>query len=579
MRLKRPVGLSFHWRHKQDIEKTKKDTSFSRHESRDTNIVPAENRQQAQDCSRGQDERDNTEAEGQWTNSIAGRQNEEISFVSKEEAYQDREDEEITFGEPSKFHANVGQTKKKLGVFASLKQRLTKNKTNKEQKEAFPTIFIEVCSEEAGQYEPAEQFQPPEPDTPSSTTWEKFMDTVAFPEKHLEEPYQQFVDYVTAHTMNCSSQPFVSNSGCNPYEYYIEKLEKPASASTTKSFASSLQHFESALSEPDIASKDTCGDQRVDSVSPRTDSKVQSNGQLVVTMYKNQDDERLGIGVETINGKEGIYISQLIDGSISASTKLEAGMRILSINNKPCPSTARETIHVVSCIKGAITLRVAPAEPVSPLVSGYNFANTVFGCATEFLMPDVAAVQEEKSVDSVESYGDEDNFTIANDATLASTTCDGDGTAFENVAQTTGCDSGIRAYDPVEAARSGLTRNYGRTFRIEKRMGDPAGMWLMKDMDWPGIYVDGVDSKGKFATTQLRSGMKIIGINGCPCPTELDEAIDIISDTNGVLELTVEDERGLTCRDHGYVKRQDNILPNTPEKVGGVLVTSLRLGQ
>jgi hypothetical protein len=133
----------------------------------------------------------------------------------------------------------------------------------------------------------------------------------------------------------------------------------------------------------------------------------------------------------------------------------------------------------------------------------------------------------------------------------------------------------IQEVDYVELARQ-QNKNYELVFDIKKRRGEWVGLSLMRNIDWPGVYIERVDPRSKFANTQLAHGMKLVEINGESCPDDLRQAIYKIFDTDGKLELTVEDSDGLYCHDDGSVV--DTLSHDDfRENFGGFLVQTLRL--
>lgn len=575
MKLKRTARLGFSKNRKGGKSSTgnfarKKSVTFA-HGSK----VPfhrAEGRQQVTGFRSGCDERDDNAKIERCADLVPDRQDEAISFISDESSCYGRQGEEILFEESSN-----AKKKKKASLFSAMKHKFTKRKITKTNEETLPTVSFELCPEEAAPDQSSDLLF-------SNYNWEKFMDTVAFPEKHLEEPYRQFMDFVTAQTKTASSEPLISETIRNPYEHFKEKKKAPLSHGTENfSTSAPLANFliEKIPSHAELLDR-SCAD-NIESVTRKRGQKAKpakSKKPIVVHMYKHEEGDRLGLGVETIYGKDGIYISQLIEESISASTKLEAGMKILSINDQPCPSTVVGTINSLCAIKGVVRITAEPAEPVSVLTSGMRNVSYLLGYTTDF--PNHGGERRDeksvRSVRSVRSYADEDDSTVAGETTLASVTEDSDDATFAETMQTASNDWGRGVHDHVEVARSRTSRNYELVFRIDKERGEPVGISLIDNKDWPGLYINTVYRKGKFAATQLKPGMKLVEINGHCCANNLDEAVRMICDCNGALELTVEDE-GLYCHDKDYSNIREDAIPETQQNHGGVLVKNFRFGK
>jgi hypothetical protein len=459
MKLKRSMRLVFNKGRKEDKNKSQRKSVTFAHGSK-AEIPKVEGRQPVDEWSeRG----DNATRDESCADSISDRQDEAISFVSDESYFYARQDEEIAFGEPTNKPAkkHVGGKKKNFSVFATMQQKLKELRPAKSKKDKQPTLnFFEVSPEEAAQYQPSEE----EPLFSLYENWEKFMDTVAFPEKHLEEPYRHFIDYVTTNANTGSSKPLVPNRNRNPYQQFKENLGKPVPSQTTE------------------------------------------------------------------------------------------------------PLTA------------------APAELTSLLTSGMDNMSYALGYATEFLLGG-NEIQDEKSVNSVRSFGDEDDSTCADDTPFPittaygdATTVYGDATTFADTTQVTSCDRVRGAHDHVEVVPSRKSRDYELVFRIYKERGEPVGMSLIQNKDWSGLYINSVDQQGKFATTQLSPGMKVVEINGRRCPNTIDEAVNVIFDTHGRLELTIEDEEGLYGNGITCSNMHEDAITDIRETQRGFLVNDLRLG-
>lgn len=78
---------------------------------------------------------------------------------------------------------------------------------------------------------------------------------------------------------------------------------------------------------------------------------------IVAKIFKKTKRDNLGLHFVSFKKKRGIYVYRIHEESRFLSTKLEPGMRLLTINSKPCPATVAETLALVQNIEGDLWIK------------------------------------------------------------------------------------------------------------------------------------------------------------------------------------------------------------------------------
>lgn len=487
---------------------------------------------------------------------------------------------------------------------------------------------------------------------PEPTHWQMFMDAVAFPDKQLANLYSNFVDYVSNHEKKTPATPIIDYDQFKKvveekqqtkreplitdkqWENFMDTIAFPEK-SITALFSSSNNNTSTETKEATTpvtpsTPTNTSATKALEIIENDFEEQVQVEAEaeeeeeeeeeqkdpmrpVIVTMFKKTRFDTLGFRPQHLYGRTGIYIAEIVDNSKAANTKLRTGMKILTINGKPCPDTEKKTIDKLSQLTGYVSIKAVPEAPhseVSSTMDDIAFAmkylftgggnvvddSTKGGASTmSYFGGDESTLDISTVLDTVADDDDDDEAEYDDD-TAASSVAPASPAApikSKNVAPapvpqkkkevattrskksrgtTTNNDTEV---DYVELARQPETR-YELVFDIKKRRGEWVGLSLMRNNDWPGVYIEQVDPRSKFAKTQLTQGMKLVEINGKPCPDDLRKAIYLIFDTDGTLELTVEDSDGLYCHEDGSMVdtlSHDDFRMN----YGGFLVQNLRL--
>ncbi|CAJ1949464.1 unnamed protein product [Cylindrotheca closterium] len=544
-------------------------------------------------------------------------------------------DDQIPFLSESDLPEEASSPKKRMGwgkkkfkgfpIIATIKKKIRRKKSKQNERNM---NHLEIVPDE----HVASRAKDPEP-----TQWQKFMDSVAFPENQLGKLYSNFVDYVSNHekttpeTEIMNYDDFVSvveerqQSKREPlitdkqWENFMDTIAFPEKSipalfgATTTNAKSNTEDNTKAIRALEPIEKYSTGaaaataaaDDDDDDEYEEDEQTKDSKHPVNVTMFKKTKFETLGLCPQHVYGRTGIYIVDIVEGSKSANTKLRSGMKILTINGKPCPDTVERTINMLSNLEGYVSIKAVPEAPYSAVSSSiediafamrYLFTgggiaeedNKVSGdnsTTTPYVLGDDSTIgtntyREARAVARAKEQEEDDDV---DDETMSMSMSENvsipskkSNTAVARVAAAAPpLKRMTNEIDYVELARQ-QQKHYELVFDIKKRRGEWVGLSLMRNADWPGVYIEHIDPRSKFASTQLAHGMKLVEINGQACPDDLRQAIYKIFDTNGRLELTVEDSDGLYCHEDGSVV--DTLSHDDfRENYGGFLVQKLRL--
>ncbi|CAJ1935242.1 unnamed protein product [Cylindrotheca closterium] len=78
---------------------------------------------------------------------------------------------------------------------------------------------------------------------------------------------------------------------------------------------------------------------------------------IIAKIFKKTKQDNLGLHFVSFKKKQGIYVYRIHEESRFLSTKLEPGMKLLAINDQPCPATVAETLALVQNIEGDLSIR------------------------------------------------------------------------------------------------------------------------------------------------------------------------------------------------------------------------------
>jgi S1-C subfamily serine protease len=101
----------------------------------------------------------------------------------------------------------------------------------------------------------------------------------------------------------------------------------------------------------------------------------------------------------------------------------------------------------------------------------------------------------------------------------------------------------------------------GKVHRAAK--SEKWGLTLKNSTKISGIFISGIEEDGLFASTELKSGMKVIRINGKRCPREARDVISVVSKTGDDLEII-----GVFANPKTEEQRTEELREKEPELVG-----------
>ena len=74
----------------------------------------------------------------------------------------------------------------------------------------------------------------------------------------------------------------------------------------------------------------------------------------------------------------------------------------------------------------------------------------------------------------------------------------------------------------------------------KKRKTEQVGVTIRKLKKRDGIYISKIHRFGKLASEKLRVGMKIVSLNGIPCPQTVEETLYLLKEAKGDLKIVAE---------------------------------------
>jgi C-terminal processing protease CtpA/Prc len=412
-------------------------------------------------------------------------------------------------------------------------------------------------------------------------TWEEFMDTCAFPEKIVGNKYQELLGFIASErVVRYRAETGIKN---DKYLSLKEQRELPQDADITwEEFMDTCAFPEKILGNKyreilGIIASERVARYRAEtgikndkylSLKEQRELPQDADYATIYAMFKEKKKERLGIGITTVDAKEGLYISRLVPGSKGASSGLKVGLRIMSINKVCCPEQAQEAISLIASIEGDVKIFAQPG--VSPSIFEIGMDTIEFGVIS---LSDMVFGDNKPNGHQVNNEGvedDEDNEDEDDNESSLESSMDDYSSLGGTVDWEANSISAEIWEDPIENARKDKTEHARSASRrtksrnnlslieeehpavkrvatiafyiIKESQNETVGVSFVQSKDWPGVFVNHVAPTSKFSPTGLKKGMKIIRINGKACPMDLDRAIKIIQKIYGKLELTVEME-------------------------------------
>jgi C-terminal processing protease CtpA/Prc len=314
----------------------------------------------------------------------------------------------------------------------------------------------------------------------------------------------------------------------------------------------------------------------------RTDSKNEISGAHTVLkpvfckIHKEHGRESVGLILKKAMNETGIFVSSIDEKSKFASTNLRVGMVVLSINKQPCPHTVAETFALlkettgelfISAVHGSEVRKSSSALFHQKLPISENPKLNFYG---ESLLEPMCAMEDSNNVFETNSTSDVSVSlsTTKEKETGEKTFRKGMGGLLrgfwsgvtsmvklkgkieaepidpekdDDSKHSSGTSAVTRCSDTSSDVGNSEIRRRARIFQIHRlNWSDPLGIHLHQGKG--GIIVYNIEADSPFRFTGLKPGMRIMEINGIPCPQSLVVATNLLAGTESSVELLVTDE-------------------------------------
>lgn len=267
---------------------------------------------------------------------------------------------------------------------------------------------------------------------------------------------------------------------------------------------------------------------------------------VVAKIVKDSPNESSGLSFVSYYEKQGIYISKIRDGSKFKDTELEQGMKVLRINDSPCPMRVKHVIKMIKSANSEVKIEAMKDDtiafihnekptpkngsPVEPLASEKEKVET--------------SLDEEVPRDGPpsESNGEEATMDLADRLFLS----------MGYVRHEEGAPAGTQIEEPIERKESSVSivsldrseipvkpknkKVHATIFKKTTR--DKIGISFVSFKKKRGVYVYEMYEDSKFQGTGLEVGMKVLAINGEPCSERVSETLKKVKAIDGELVVT-----------------------------------------
>ena len=320
--------------------------------------------------------------------------------------------------------------------------------------------------------------------------------------KNLEEGVKSIEDAFNALKVKFVADDSRGDEASFTWETVMEKVTFPENyffAQTEEREEPEEVLFEEAVLEKDAKGKVVC----------------------TVTFSKAAKDEKLGIALERIEGKRGIFIAAIQKGSKCESSGLRQGMKVLAINGKPCPRSVKATMKLLASIEGKITIKASREDATLIIEESYdNFEDTVLSLTTEVFGAPT------KNVDSSDDESDDDYSEVDEHI----------------VDEVNVVDDIDRFRDRVKATDAYWKKTSlpTRSVTISKVKNETLGVVLRQYKHKEGIFVSKVMENSKFYKSSLVPETKLLYINDKACPQNVDDCLEMMGEIEGAMEIVFE---------------------------------------
>lgn len=89
---------------------------------------------------------------------------------------------------------------------------------------------------------------------------------------------------------------------------------------------------------------------------------VPKEEQVIAKIFKANKKTKMGLSLKNSTVMKGVFVTNLKEGSLFAATDLEEGMKVLSIQDKPCPEVLEDAVAILRQSIGDLKIVAAKAK-------------------------------------------------------------------------------------------------------------------------------------------------------------------------------------------------------------------------
>lgn len=249
----------------------------------------------------------------------------------------------------------------------------------------------------------------------------------------------------------------------------------------------------------------------------------------VASIKKPDPDATLGIKLATTR-QQGVVVHTIGSDSVFEASNLLEGQKIISINGIPCPQKLDAAVALLQSATGELTIEAIDAVyPVwSPecLVTAYVFKST----RQKFVGLDFSLSKQGRlAIARVDDKG-----LFANKGIF-----EGHVVVAINGKQ---IDAAFEARQILQDCIGELTVVVAHSAETAEKENTDAFIGLSLGLDSSeGVIIEGIESNGLFSSTRLLAGQKLVSINNHACPPSVPEAIAMLKQAEGSLQIVARD--------------------------------------
>lgn len=310
--------------------------------------------------------------------------------------------------------------------------------------------------------------------------------------------------------------------------------------------------------------------------------------QVVCRIRKESQQEATGLSFVSYFEKEGIFVSKIRSGSKFQDTGLKKGMKIIKINGNPCPTRVKNVIQIVKSAKCILEITAVADDSIEIIGSDVpskgsaqvkNQRRSTNESKSNGVEEEAASIDDTAAGDKewlglgfadrfFKSIGYIQQDAIDEDSVNQPSVLSGEETV---VTQTREADVQSAASpmvtrdektSVVEAATSSMAKNispaekesesesqeiyrstYARSRTVHAKVlkrtkKEKLGISFVSFKKRPGVYIYEMYEDSIFQETMLEPGMKVLYINGYPCPDRVSETLLMVKEIQGNLTIS-----------------------------------------